>query len=285
VTAGKAPANIETTPAVAVIRDELSKTSTRRGRRIGEKLAVAAVGAIPWVGGLIAALAAIPLEERAARRDSLQVQWLEEHEGKLSDLKATLESLHLRIAGYGPNVEARVESSEYLTLAGQAFRTWDTAATAEKRQFTANLVANAAGTRICSDDIVRLFLSWLDGYHENHFAVISEIFNNPGSTRYDIWVGIYGDEVLPRDDSAEADLYKMLIRDLSTGGVIRQVRDTTEAGQFVRKRPAKRRVGAPTTMESAFEDTKTYTLTELGRQFVHYTMNEAIGELGTKADD
>jgi hypothetical protein len=29
-------------------------------------------------------------------------------------------------------------------------------------------------------------------------------------------------------------------------------------------------------MESAFEETKPYVLTELGRQFVHYTMNEVV---------
>jgi len=29
-------------------------------------------------------------------------------------------------------------------------------------------------------------------------------------------------------------------------------------------------------MESAFEDTKPYVLTELGKQFVHYTMSEIV---------
>lgn len=33
-------------------------------------------------------------------------------------------------------------------------------------------------------------------------------------------------------------------------------------------------------MESAFEDTKPYVLTELGKQFVHYTMNEVVTRLG-----
>jgi hypothetical protein len=32
-------------------------------------------------------------------------------------------------------------------------------------------------------------------------------------------------------------------------------------------------------MESAFEDTKQYVLTELGKQFVHYTMNELVTRL------
>jgi hypothetical protein len=117
-------------------------------------------------------------------------------------------------------------------------------------------------------------------YHEAHFAVIREIFQNPGSSRYEVWTAIYGD-TLPREDSAEADLFKLLIRDLSTGGVVRQERDVNSAGQFVRKKPRRtRRGGAPSTMESAFEDSKPYVLTDLGKQFVHYTMSEVVTRIG-----
>ena len=35
-------------------------------------------------------------------------------------------------------------------------------------------------------------------------------------------------------------------------------------------------------MESAFEDSKPYVLTELGKQFVHYTMNEVVTRLGNQ---
>jgi hypothetical protein len=142
---------------------------------------------------------------------------------------------------------------------------------------TRAIPVNSAGTRICSDDVVRLFLDWLTIYHESYFAVIREIFRNPGTTRYEIWTTLYGDP--PREDSPEADLFRLLIRDLSTGGVIRQARETDGAGQFLRK-PRRRRTGpAPTTMESAFEDTKPHVLAGLGQQFVHYTMNEVIGRI------
>ena len=144
------------------------------------------------------------------------------------------------------------------------------------------MVSNAAGTRLCSDDVVRLFIDWLDKYHEAHFAVIREIYQNPGCTRYDIWVAIHGEMV--REDSAEADLFKLLIRDLSTGGVIRQARETTDDGRFLRKRTSSRRGTAPTTMESAFEDTKPYVLTELGKQFVHYTMTELVPRLSDEEE-
>jgi len=68
--------------------------------------------------------------------------------------------------------------------------------------------------------------------------VIRQIFQHPTSTRHEIWQAVYGE--FPREDSAEADLYKMLIRDLSTGGVIRQARETNEMGEFVRRRAGSR---------------------------------------------
>ena len=108
--------------------------------------------------------------------------------------------------------------------------------------------------------------------------MIREIYQKPGSTRYDIWNAIH--EENPREDSAEADLYKLLIRELSNGGVIRQARDTTADGQFLRRQPTRHRGKPTTTMESALEDTKQYVLTELGKQFVHYTMTEVVPRLG-----
>lgn len=244
-----------------------------------EKFALAALGSIPWVGGFIAAAASMKVEERSQQKDSLQTKWLEEHAKKMADLQASLETVFSRFDSLGEQIDERIQSEEYLGLVRESFRTWDTAETEEKRGYVRNLISNAAGTRVCSDDVVRLFLDWLNLYHEAHFAVIREIHQNPGSTRYEVWTTLYG--ALPREDSAEADLFKMLIRDLSMGGVIRQERETTYDGHFVRKKPARRRPGtAPTTMESAFEDTKPYVLTGLGGQFVHYTMNELVGRIG-----
>jgi hypothetical protein len=261
------------------VRGELAQEGPGRWRRVMDKFLMAAIGGIPWVGGFLAAAASIRADDGALRTDRLQTQWLEQHQEKLELLRNTLDEVSDRFEKLGPAIEERIQSTEYLALVRQAFRTWDRAETEDKRRYVANLLANAAGSRICSDDVVRLFISWLDLYHEAHFAVIREIFTNPGSTRYGIWTELYGE--LPREDSAEADLYKLLIRDLSTGGVIRQTRDTNEAGQFLRKRPPRRRGPAPPTMESAFEDTKQYLLTELGKQFVHYTMNEVVPRLGS----
>jgi hypothetical protein len=87
-----------------------------------------------------------------------------------------------------------------------------------------------------------------------------------------------------REDSAEADLYKMLIRDLSMGSVIRQHRATDYAGNFLRKPVARRPPPsqAPTAAKSAFDDVEPYELTDLGSQFVHYAMNEIVAKIEFK---
>jgi hypothetical protein len=265
------------------LRAELSKSEPSRRRRIAEKVFLAALGSIPWVGGFLAAAAKFKAEEVASKHDSLQTRWLEEHHGKLVALKEDMEEIQRRFDALGNTIDERIQSEEYLGIVRKAFRIWDEAETKEKRRYSANLIVNSAGTRVCSDDVVRLFLDWLDLYHEAHFAVVREIFQNPGITRFEIWSNLWGE--VPREDSAEADLFKLLIRDLSTGSVIRQHRDTDGYGRFVRKTPARQRRGqAPNTLESAFDDTKAYVLTEMGKQFVHYTMNEVVGRLDGRGE-
>jgi hypothetical protein len=140
-----------------------------------------------------------------------------------------------------------------------------------------NLLTNAGGTKLCPDDLVRLFIEWIDHYHEAHFIVIREIYKNSGITRGGIWNNIHGDR--PREDSAEADLYRRLIRDLSTEGVIRQHRPINLRGEFIKKSTKGRRKSSSSTMKSAFDDQDPYELTELGRQFVHYTMDELAPQI------
>jgi hypothetical protein len=265
--------------AVIEIKQELDKLNPDLKKRALEKFTLAALGSIPWVGGFISAAVNLKTEEGSLKTDSLQTRWLEEHQRKMEILGETLAEISKRFDSLGTTIEERVKSEEYLDVVRKAFRAWDRADTDEKRKYAANLVTNAAGTNLCSDDVVRLFVDWLELYHEAHFAVVRCIFQSPGVTRADIWEEIHSE--FPREDSAEADLYRYLIRDLSMGGVIRQARETTADGQFLRKRTNRQRSSSPaTTMESAFEDTKLYVLTELGKQFVHYTMNEIVKRVG-----
>lgn len=273
-------ASVSNDRAITPIKQELDKLDPNLKRRAMEKFALAALGSIPWVGGFISAAVNLKTEEGSLKINALQTKWLEEHEQKMQRLTETLNEIGNRFDSLGPTIDERIQSEAYLDVVRKAFRTWDEADTDEKRGYVSNLISNASGTSLCSDDVLRLFIDWLHTYHESHFAVIRVIFQSPGSTRYDIWSEIYGQP--PREDSAEADLYRLLIRDLSTGGVIRQARETTYDGRFLKKRPASNRstTSASSTMESAFEDTKPYVLTELGKQFVHYTMSEVVSRVG-----
>ena len=267
------------------LRAEIDKAEPSRRSRILEKFFLAALGSIPWVGGVLSAAEAFRTDEGDLRLNRLQTHWLEEHQRKIGSLMQTLQEIGNRLADLGSEIEERIQSEEYLALVRKAFRIWDESDTEEKRKLLANVLTNAAGTRLCSDDIIRIFLDWIRMYNEVHFRVMKEVYKNPGSTRYDIWVSLYCENT-PREDSSQADLFRYLVRELNTGGVIRQPRETNAAGQFMRKRPQRRPQGStPGTMESTFEDTKPYVLTELGREFVHYTMNEVVKRISDQGPD
>jgi len=256
------------------IKTELMKYSPKTKGRIIEKVILAALGSIPWVGALLSTVATFKTDEGAIKTNVLQTKWLEEHEVKLEKLMLTLAEIDERFVSIGEQIEERINSEEYLALVRKSFKVWDDSDTDEKRKYISSLLSNSAGTKLCSDDVIRLFIDWIKIYHELHFAVIRSIYNTPGITRYEIWLELR-DENLPREDSPEADLYKYIFRELSTGGVIRQARNTTEDGRFLKARVIKRSPrGVIGTMESAFEGTKQYVLTELGKQFVHYTMTD-----------
>lgn len=257
----------------------LEKAGADKKRRYA-RFTLSALSSIPWVGGFLSAVATAGAEEDQAGINELQRQWLEEHRRKMDELSLALGQIIFRLEELGELVHERLEDPNYLALVQQGFRVWDEATTEEKRSLVRTLLTNAAGTKLCSDDLVRLFLEWIDHYHEAHFAVIREIHKEPGSTRAEIWDAIYGRQV--REDSAEADLFKLLIRDLSTGSVIRQHRETTHDGQFV-KRQTRRRVASPV-LKSAFDNQEPYELTELGSQFVHYAMQVPVSRLGSAPD-
>ena len=106
---------------------------------------------------------------------------------------------------------------------------------------------------------MRLFIDWLKLYSELHFNVIGAVYNSNGIGRGTIWTKIGKGPV--RDDSAEAGLYRLLIRDLNIGGIIRQHREKDFQGNFLAKTPTKRTGPAapgPKPMESVFDDSEQY---------------------------
>jgi hypothetical protein len=252
--------------------DEFPK-GVRGGRAIRAVLN-AAGGAIPFVGGALSAASGAWSENEQEKINSFFEHWLKMLQDEMVEKAQTILEIMARLDMNDDRTAERVASPEYQALLRKAFRDWAGAESETKRSFVRNILAHAADKAVTTDDVVRMFLQWINMYSELHFAVIASIYNDFGVTRARIWEKVGKEEV--REDSAEADLFRLLIRDLSTGGIVRQNRDKDYAGNFLRKPAQRRRKGSPvpTTMESAFEDTKGYELTELGQQFVHYAMTD-----------
>lgn len=193
---------------------------------------------------------------------------------EMAEKAQTILEIMARIDMNDKDTAERVTSPDYQSLVRKAFRDWAGAESEDKRKLVRNILAHAADASLTSDDVVRMFLQWINMYSELHFAAIRSIYNDKGVTRARIWEKVGKEEF--REDSAVANLFKLLIRDLSTGSIIRQHREKDYGGNFLRKPAQRRRKGAPlsNTLESAFEDTKGYELTELGQQFVHYAMTD-----------
>jgi hypothetical protein len=257
------------------IQDKLAPILKGDGKRKYVRFIMAALGSIPWVGSFIGAAAALEAENEQQGTNELHRLWFEEHKGKINELAYALFEILSRLEKFGEEIQERIESPQYLDLVKKAFRSWDQADTQEKRDLLRKLLTRSGATKLCPDDLVRLFIDWINKYHEAHFLVIKAIYQNPGITRGEIWDKIHGTR--PRDDSAEADLFKLLIDDLTLGHVIRQKRQANTYGQFEKKKPSKKPTSS--TMLSPFDAIEPYELTDLGKQFVHYTMEEVVTQI------
>jgi hypothetical protein len=202
-------------------------------------------------------------------------EWVRMLQDELREKEATILEIMARLDLQDDKISERVNSKEYQSLVRKTFREWAGAESEEKRVWIRNILANAAAASLSSDDVVRLFIDWIGTYSELHFQVIANIYEagSRGTSRGGVWQALGRAAV--REDSADADLYKLLYRDLSTGGIIRQHRETDYHGNFLAKQPTKRSTGSTgKTYTSAFDTAELYELTELGKQFVHYAMSD-----------
>jgi hypothetical protein len=243
------------------------------------RFALSCLGAIPVIGGAISGISGTWSEKEQEQFNKIFSAWLKLQEDEIKEIGLTIIEVMARIDQTDEKIRQRIESPEYLKIIKKCFRDWSAAESEEKRKLIRNLLANSASTSICSDDVVRMFVTWIDIYSEGHFKVIREIFKNPGCSRQQIWQNIHGVPV--REDSAEADLFKLFIHDLSTGHVIRQHKERDYAGNVIIQKSQKtpKSNNGVRYATSAFDDDKQYELTELGKQFVHYTMNEIVTKL------
>lgn len=240
-------------------------------------------GAVPFAGGVFSAIAGAWSEAEQERVNRFFEHWVRMLQDELKEKEETIIEIMSRLDLQDEKIAARVESREYQSLVKKTFREWAGAESEEKRKYIRNILSNAAATSVSSDDVVRMYIDWINQYSEMHFQVIGAIYNSGGITRGEIWRKIGKGPV--REDSADADLYKLLFRDLSTGGIIRQHREVDRLGNFVPKPTQKRPKGSgPKPPVSAFDEHEGYELTGLGQQFVHYAMSELPPKIEFKSE-
>lgn len=231
-------------------------------------------GLIPFAGGVLSAAASAWSGSDQERINDFFTHWIQMLRDEIVEKEQTIFEIAQRLDLQDEQIAARMDSKAYQSLLKKAFREWSAAESESKREYVRNILSNAAATSLVSDDVVKMFLDWLKTYSEFHFQVISAVYNTSGIARGAIWRKLGRQPV--REDSADADLYKLLIRDLSMGGIIRQhVERDPYTGAAVRQATTRRPKGSgPKPPVSAFDDSESYELTELGQQFVHYAMSD-----------
>lgn len=243
-------------------------------------------GAVPFAGGLFSAAAGAWSENEQEKVNNFFKHWIKMLEDEIKEKERTILEIMSRLDIHDEEIAKRLESKEYQSLLKKTFREWSGAESEEKRGYIRNILANAAASSVTSDDVVRLFIDWLKTYSEMHFHVIAAVYNSNGISRGAIWKKIGKGPV--REDSPEAGLYRLLIRDLNMGGIIRQHREKDASGTFYGKTPQKRQSSSrtgPKPMESAFDEEDSYELSELGQQFVHYAMTDLPLKIEYKPKD
>jgi hypothetical protein len=254
------------------IPNELPKNT--KGKKAAKGALEVVGGIVPIAGGLFSAVASAWSDKEQDDVNKFFEYWIKMLKDEIREKEATMIEILARLDFQDQKIRERVKSKEYQSLVRKTFREWSGAESEEKRKLIRNILANAAATDLSSDDVIKLYIDWINEYSELHFQVIGAIYNTNGISRGDVWAKIGKGDV--REDSAEADLYKLLYRDLSTGGIVRQHRETDYAGNFIPKPRAPRRPrgSGPKPMKSAFDREELYELTELGQQFVHYAMSD-----------
>ncbi|MCU7853426.1 MAG: hypothetical protein KZQ80_14580 [Candidatus Thiodiazotropha sp. (ex Monitilora ramsayi)] len=233
----------------------------------------AAGGLIPFAGGVLSAFAGAWSEKEQEEVNKFFKYWVQGLEDELKEKETTLIEIMARLDLQDEEIAKRVESKEYQSIVRKTFRDWSAAESENKREYVRNILANAAACSVSSDDVVRMFFDWIDKYSDMHFQVIASVYNSNGISRGEIWRRIGRERV--REDSADADVYKLLIRDLSTGGIIRQHRERDYNGNPIPKKTVRRPKGSgPKPPVSAFDEEELYELTDLGQQFIHYAMTD-----------
>src|SRR3954471_9806236 len=119
--ADKVSTDLVVLPPEGDVREELARLNSVKYPRYA-RFVLAALGSLPWVGGLLGAAAALHAEHEQGKVNSLQEQWLEEHSERPRDVGGAINEITGRLDQFGDDVKKRIESDEYLGLVRRGFR-------------------------------------------------------------------------------------------------------------------------------------------------------------------
>jgi hypothetical protein len=122
----------------------------------------AASGAIPFGGGVLAAASAAWSEREQGKVNKALEHWLQMLEMELAEKAQTILEIIARLNLTDEKISERVASTEYQSLLRKAFREWPGGESEKKRELVRNILAHAADANLASDDVVRLFIQWLN---------------------------------------------------------------------------------------------------------------------------
>ena len=83
----------------------------------------------------------------------------------------------MRLDHNDEKIQKRIESPEYLKILKECFRDWSAAESEDKRILIRNLLVNAASPGITSDDVLRLFIEWIDRFEKGARGFLRSVLN------------------------------------------------------------------------------------------------------------
>lgn len=145
---------------------ELTEALERGHGPLIARFALACLGGVPVVGGVFGGVAGGWSEKEQNHYNRVFASWLRLQEDELKEIAQTIAEILSRLNLNNENIQKRIESPEYLSLLKKCFRDWSAAESEQKRVFIRNLLINAAAHKLCSDDVVRMFIKWIDIYSD-----------------------------------------------------------------------------------------------------------------------
>jgi hypothetical protein len=241
-------------------------------------IAVAIASAIPGVASIAAAQQSLRDDRLAAEVREILEDWLESLEHRVVLLRRDTNWLIGRIEELGDEAIVSAQRPEFLTLVRKAFMAWDRADSDSKRHYLVQLLVNHAGAPLTDDDVVRLFVDWIDRFDESHFRILRSVYRHRPANKLIAGRELFGAQ-LPVDASAKAGLFRELWRELNMGSLVRDAR-AIEGGRFRRKETSRTPRGARSPYLDPTFDEDEVELTELGSEFVQYVLGDQIRRLG-----